>query len=100
MKGFDYSAEIKDSKTYTKLFPLGKSILKKVYEIEYIGTENIPMENHAVTLYVGTFHAATGLMSEAYDYYSAWAVKNQEREVWYFLQKQPPRGLAGDDLPG
>ena len=44
MKGFNYSAEIKDSKTYEKLFPLGKSLLKKLYKIEYVGTENIPME--------------------------------------------------------
>lgn len=44
MKGFDYNAEIKDSKTYTKLVPLGKSIINKLYKVEYVGTENIPME--------------------------------------------------------
>lgn len=44
MKGFDYSAEIKDSKTYTKLFPIGKKIINKLYDIEYVGLENIPEE--------------------------------------------------------
>ena len=28
-------------------------------------TENIPMSKHAEKIYVGTFHAALGLMSEA-----------------------------------
>lgn len=44
MKGFDYNAEIKDSATFTKLFPIGKKLLKKMYDIEYVGLENIPME--------------------------------------------------------
>ena len=44
MKGFDYSAEIKDSKTYTKLFPLGRKIINKLYKVEYVGLENIPKE--------------------------------------------------------
>lgn len=44
MKGFDYSVEIKDSKTYDKLKPLGASIINKLYKIEYIGVENIPAE--------------------------------------------------------
>lgn len=42
MKGFDYSVEIKDSKTYNKLRPLGKKIVNSLYEIEYVGLENIP----------------------------------------------------------
>ncbi len=44
MKGFDYSAEIKDSKTYEKLRPLGKKLEEMFYEVEYIGAENIPEE--------------------------------------------------------
>ena len=42
MKGFNYSAEIKDSKTYEKLRPLGKKIVNMFYKIEYVGVENIP----------------------------------------------------------
>lgn len=42
MKGFNYSAEIKDSKTYEKLRPLGKKIVNMLYKIEYVGVENIP----------------------------------------------------------
>ena len=42
MKGFNYSAEIKDSKTYEKLRPLGKTIVNMLYKIEYVGVENIP----------------------------------------------------------
>lgn len=44
MKGFDYSVEIKDSKTYDKLRPLGASIINKLYKIEYVGVENVPKE--------------------------------------------------------
>ena len=44
MKGFDYSVEIKDSKTYETLRPVGKKLADMLYEIEYIGTENIPVE--------------------------------------------------------
>ena len=44
MKGFDYSVEIKDSKTYEKLRPVGKSLVNKLYKIEYVGVENIPEE--------------------------------------------------------
>ncbi len=43
MKGFDYS-DIKDSKTYTKLVPVGKAVSKLLYKIEYVGLENIPKE--------------------------------------------------------
>ncbi|MBR3780898.1 MAG: 1-acyl-sn-glycerol-3-phosphate acyltransferase [Clostridia bacterium] len=42
MKGFDYSVEIKDSKTYEKLRPIGKSLVDKLYKVEYVGIENIP----------------------------------------------------------
>lgn len=41
MKGFDYS-EIKDSKTYDKLRPVGKAVAKLLYKIEYVGLENVP----------------------------------------------------------
>ncbi len=44
MKGFDYSVEIKDSKTYEKLRPVGKKLADILYEIEYVGVENIPDE--------------------------------------------------------
>lgn len=42
MKSFDYSIEIKDSKTYEKLRPVGKSIINMLYKVEYVGVENIP----------------------------------------------------------
>ncbi len=42
MKGFDYSAEIKDSGLYEKLRPVGKTLEQMLYKIEYVGTENIP----------------------------------------------------------
>ena len=42
MKGFDYSVEIKDTKTYEKLRPVGKSLISKLYKVEYVGVENIP----------------------------------------------------------
>ena len=42
MKGFDYSVEIKDSEMYEKLRPLGKKLENMLYEVEYVGTENIP----------------------------------------------------------
>ncbi len=44
MKGFDYSAEIKDSEFYEKLRPIGKKLEKMLYEVEYVGAENIPEE--------------------------------------------------------
>ena len=44
MKGFDYSVEIKDSKTYEKLRPVGKALENMLYKVEYVGTENIPEE--------------------------------------------------------
>lgn len=44
MKGFDYSVEIKDSKTYEKLRPIGGSVINKLYKIEYVGVENIPSD--------------------------------------------------------
>ncbi len=44
MKGFDYSVEIKDSKTYETLRPVGKKLADMLYEIEYVGVENIPAE--------------------------------------------------------
>ena len=43
MKGFDYS-EIKDSKIYDTLRPLGMKIASSLYDIEYVGLENIPAE--------------------------------------------------------
>ena len=43
MKGFDYS-EIKDSKTYDKLRPVGKAVAKLLYKIEYVGLENVPVD--------------------------------------------------------
>ncbi len=43
MKGFDYS-EIKDSKTYESLRPLGERIAGMLYKIEYVGLENVPKE--------------------------------------------------------
>ncbi len=44
MKGFDYSVEINDSKLYDSLRPVGKTLAKMLYKIEYVGTENIPEE--------------------------------------------------------
>ena len=44
MKGFDYSVEIKDSELYDKLRPIGKKLEEMLYEVEYIGAENIPEE--------------------------------------------------------
>ncbi|MBQ3005245.1 MAG: 1-acyl-sn-glycerol-3-phosphate acyltransferase [Clostridia bacterium] len=44
MKGFDYSVEIKDSKTYETLRPVGKKLADILYKIEYVGAENIPAE--------------------------------------------------------
>ncbi len=56
MKGFDYSVEIKDSKTYDKLRPLGTSIINKLYKIEYAGVENVP-ENGGFILASNHMHA-------------------------------------------
>lgn len=43
MKGFDYSV-IAESKTYDKLRPIGKTVEKMLYKIEYVGVENIPAD--------------------------------------------------------
>ena len=50
------------------------------------------MEIHAVKIYVGTFHAAICLMSEAYVYYTRCRTEKQEEEsgsslwlLWVFL---------------
>ncbi len=57
MKGYDYSREIKFSKGYEMLRPLGVIVNKFQYKIEYVGLENIPAEggfilaaNHVNTL--------------------------------------------------
>ncbi len=44
MKGFDYSREIKNSKTYDRLFFIGEAYAKRAYKINYIGLENVPKE--------------------------------------------------------
>lgn len=57
MKGYDYSREIKFSKGYEMLRPLGVVVNKLQYKIEYVGLENVPAEggfilaaNHVNTL--------------------------------------------------
>lgn len=57
MKGYDYSREIKFSKGYEMLRPLGVIVNKFQYKIEYVGLENVPAEggfilaaNHVNTL--------------------------------------------------
>lgn len=57
MKGYDYSREIKFSKGYEMLRPLGVVVNKFQYKIEYVGLENVPAEggfilaaNHVNTL--------------------------------------------------
>lgn len=47
MKGFDYST-IKESKIYDKLRPVGKTIVKMLYKVEYVGLENIPKEGGVI----------------------------------------------------
>ncbi len=42
MKGFDYSKVNEEGELYDKLRPLGKKIINSLYEVNYIGTENIP----------------------------------------------------------
>lgn len=44
MKGFDYSKVKEEGELYDKLRPLGIKITNSLYDIEYIGTENIPAE--------------------------------------------------------
>ncbi|MBQ3045259.1 MAG: 1-acyl-sn-glycerol-3-phosphate acyltransferase [Clostridia bacterium] len=44
MKGFDYSNVKEEEALYDKLRPLGKKIINGMYDINYIGTENIPEE--------------------------------------------------------
>ncbi|MBQ2847451.1 MAG: 1-acyl-sn-glycerol-3-phosphate acyltransferase [Clostridia bacterium] len=41
MKGFDYS-KIKEGKLYDNMRPIGKMIENGLYDVEYVGTENIP----------------------------------------------------------
>lgn len=56
MKGFDYSKEIKDSKAYDKLRPVGAAYIKMRHEVKYIGLENIP-ENGGFILASNHIHA-------------------------------------------
>mgnify|MGYP003303203513 FL=1 len=44
MKGFDYDREIKSSKLYERMRPLGFLLKDKRYKVEYVGLENIPEE--------------------------------------------------------
>lgn len=44
MKGFDYSKVKEEEALYDNLRPLGIKITNKLYDIEYVGTENIPAE--------------------------------------------------------
>lgn len=44
MKGFDYSKVKEEGELYEKLRPLGIKITNALYDIEYIGTENIPAQ--------------------------------------------------------
>lgn len=44
MKGFDYSKVHEESKTYDKVRPIGKKLINSLYDVNYIGMENIPEE--------------------------------------------------------
>ncbi len=44
MKGFDYSKVKEEEELYDKLRPLGKKIADFLYDVNFIGTENIPAE--------------------------------------------------------
>ncbi len=44
MKGFDYSKVKEEEALYDNLRPLGMKIVSKLYDIEYVGVENIPAE--------------------------------------------------------
>lgn len=43
MKGFDYS-KLQEKKLYDRLKPLGRTIVKCFFKVEYTGLENIPAE--------------------------------------------------------
>lgn len=60
MKGFDYS-KLKEGKTYDRLKPLGKKIVKGFYEVEYVGVENLPAEGGYI-LAANHIHALDPLM--------------------------------------
>lgn len=44
MKGFDYSKVKEEEALYDNLRPLGKKIVNRLYDVQYIGIENIPAE--------------------------------------------------------
>lgn len=44
MKGFDYSKVKEEEALYDNLRPLGKKIINGLYDVHYIGLENIPAE--------------------------------------------------------
>lgn len=44
MKGFDYSKVKEEEALYDNLRPIGDKIINKLYDVEYVGTENIPAE--------------------------------------------------------
>ncbi len=69
MKGFDYS-EIKDSKTYDSLRPLGERITNMLYKVEYVGLENVPKE--------GGFILASNHMKALDPLFIAIAIKDRQ----------------------
>lgn len=78
MKGYDYSREIKYSKAYDKLRPIGVSFIKTQYKVEYVGLENVPDE--------GGFILAANHISALDPVYIAVGVKN--RQIHYMGKKE------------
>lgn len=78
MKGYDYSREIKHSKAYDKLRPLGVLVNKTQYKIEYVGTENVPDK--------GGFILAANHVGTLDPVFIAVGVKN--RQIHYMGKKE------------
>lgn len=78
MKGYDFSREIKHSKAYDKLRPLGVLVNKTQYKIEYVGTENVPDK--------GGFILAANHVGTLDPVFIAIGVKN--RQIHYMGKKE------------
>lgn len=78
MKGFDYSKVKEEEEFYDKFRSIGKKIIGKMYDIEYIGTENIPAE--------GGFIIASNHMKALDPVFIAIGVEN--RQIHYMGKKE------------
>lgn len=78
MKGFDYSKVKEEEELYDKLRPIGKKLANLLYDVNFVGTENIPAE--------GGFIIASNHVKALDPMFIALGVEN--RQIHYMGKKE------------